>query len=235
MAGVLEILCDERRVAVQVAFDRFRTLRLSVRRDGSVTMRAPRGTSLETVRQRLQLKAQWICRHLERFAASPPPAQALQYVSGERHLFLGQSLLLHVVQGTRSQVRLEEDRLEVTTRLAPQPRAVRRLVDAWHLEQSRELFTRIIRSLLPRCDALGIPRPSKLTVRAMTSRWGSCSRSGNITLNRQLIRTPQACIEFVAAHELCHLRHHGHHKAFYELLSALLPDWKERKARLAQF
>jgi predicted metal-dependent hydrolase len=66
----------------------------------------------------------------------------------------------------------------------------------------------------------------------MTSRWGTCSRAGAVTLNRHLVRAPLACVEYVVAHELCHLRHHSHDARFYGLLQTLMPDWKERKQRL---
>jgi hypothetical protein len=55
-----------------------------------------------------------------------------------------------------------------------------------------------------------------------------------VTLNRHLVKASPECIEFVVAHELCHLRHHGHDAKFYALLSSVLPDWKQRRARLRQ-
>jgi len=77
-----------------------------------------------------------------------------------------------------------------------------------------------------------VPRPKLLKVRAMTTRWGTCSRAGVITLNRRLVEAPLSCVEYVAAHELCHLRHHGHDARFYGLLVLVLPDWKARRDAL---
>ena len=88
------------------------------------------------------------------------------------------------------------------------------------------------RELVPVVAAHGVPRPAQLKIRAMTSRWGTCSRSGSITLNRHLMRAPLTCVEYVVAHELCHLVHHGHDARFYGLLAAIMPDWKARRLRL---
>ena len=66
----------------------------------------------------------------------------------------------------------------------------------------------------------------------MQSRWGSLSQAGTMTLNANLVRAPRACIEYVIAHELCHLMHRDHGTAFYRLLGRVMPDWESRKQRL---
>ncbi|WP_242494555.1 M48 metallopeptidase family protein [Brumimicrobium glaciale] len=57
-------------------------------------------------------------------------------------------------------------------------------------------------------------------------------KNGGIHLNLELIKAPKKCIEYVLVHELCHLVHHDHSKAFYELLEKLYPDWRKTKIRL---
>ncbi|OGR40628.1 MAG: hypothetical protein A2051_13095 [Desulfovibrionales bacterium GWA2_65_9] len=233
MLELLEITHAGQRILVQVRYDRFRTLRLSVRPEGTVLVRTPRRTSQAQIRSHVEGKAAWILQHLERFRALREAApQPHAYLSGEIHAYLGRSYILETRQAERNAVRLEEDCLVVTTVFPPNPEKVRKLLDAWQLEQARELFLRLMRELHPRLDALGVPRPAQLKIRAMTSRWGTCSRSGSITLNRHLMRAPLECVEYVVAHELCHLRHFGHDAHFYGLLERVLPDWKARRKRL---
>ncbi len=233
MIELLEIVHQDQRILVQVNRDRFRTLRLSVRPEGSVVVRAPRRASQAQIHAHVESKAAWIARHLERFRtlreARPQP---LAYLSGETHAILGQEYVLEARQAERNAVRLEAGTLVVTTRFPPRPDTVKKLLDAWIVEQARELFLRVLRELLPVAAAFGVPRPAQLKIRAMTSRWGTCSRSGSITLNRHLMRAPLPCVEYVVAHELCHLVHHGHDARFYGLLAALMPDWKARRLRL---
>ena len=66
----------------------------------------------------------------------------------------------------------------------------------------------------------------------MKRRWGSCSAHGRILFNPDLVAAHPDCIDYVIAHELCHLREHNHSPAYYRLLGTIMPDWQDRKRRL---
>jgi predicted metal-dependent hydrolase len=55
-----------------------------------------------------------------------------------------------------------------------------------------------------------------------------------MVLSRDLIQAPQACIDYVIAHELCHLVHADHGSGFCRLLEEVMPDHRLRKERLEQ-
>lgn len=66
----------------------------------------------------------------------------------------------------------------------------------------------------------------------MKKRWGSCRPNGRISLNLLLIKAPKSCIDYVIIHELCHIMHKKHGKAFYALLSQKCPNYKFLKSKL---
>jgi predicted metal-dependent hydrolase len=68
----------------------------------------------------------------------------------------------------------------------------------------------------------------------MPKRWGSAHRDGRIYLNPDLAKAPSACIDYVIAHEVCHLKYPTHDTRFYRVLCDLVPDWAGIKARLEQ-
>ena len=63
--------------------------------------------------------------------------------------------------------------------------------------------------------------PGKVTIRNNRSNWGSCARSGNISLNMHLMRLSPELADFVIIHELCHLKHRNHGPQFHYLLDEL--------------
>lgn len=62
-------------------------------------------------------------------------------------------------------------------------------------------------------------RYRRLTIRKSHSRWGSCTREGNISLSLYLAALPDELIEFVCIHELCHTIHHNHSAEFHALVN----------------
>ena len=92
----------------------------------------------------------------------------------------------------------------------------------------------IVDKLYPIVKAHGVARPH-MTVRAMRTRYGSCSvNRGRITLNAILTKVPKPAAEYVVLHELAHFLHPNHGRQFYAFVERHMPDWREREALLAQ-
>lgn len=73
---------------------------------------------------------------------------------------------------------------------------------------------------------------NKVTVRNQSTRWGSCSKSGNINFNYKLALLPESLLDYVVVHELCHLGEFNHSKNFWDLVARTVPDYKERRQEL---
>ena len=74
---------------------------------------------------------------------------------------------------------------------------------------------------------------SRVYIRAMRTKWASCSSRGTITLSRDLLQLPRDMVEYVVCHELVHVKIPGHGKGWQVLMSIHMPDWREREERLA--
>ncbi len=74
----------------------------------------------------------------------------------------------------------------------------------------------------------------KITIRFQKTRWGSCSAKGNLNFNCLLMFTPAPVIDSVVVHELCHLKHLNHSKAFYREVLLAYPDYFSHHAWLKE-
>ena len=75
-------------------------------------------------------------------------------------------------------------------------------------------------------------RPTGITITAARTRYGSCSGKNRLSFSCFLVNYPDAAIDLVVVHELCHIREKNHGPGFYALLSRYLPDYRERKKLL---
>lgn len=74
--------------------------------------------------------------------------------------------------------------------------------------------------------------PLSVTVRNQSTRWGSCSQAGRISLNWRLVQVPPAVCDYIIIHELMHLRELNHSSRFWSLVSRACPDYKSHETWL---
>ena len=218
-------------ISCHVLYKARKTMEIAVHPDGQIVITAPLDAELDAIRHRVYKRARWITRQIAYFQQFQPRTPPRRYVGGETHLYLGRQYRLKLLRGGQEEVKLVRGYFCVTCRNRPEPQKVQQLLENWYLDKARSKYSEILTSLLPAFSHLGYMAPT-LQIRQMKTRWGSLSPGGVLTLNRNLIRTPRECIEYVVAHELCHLKYKDHSADFYQLLERFLPDWEKRKHRL---
>ena len=72
-------------------------------------------------------------------------------------------------------------------------------------------------------------RVGRVTVRDQTSRWGSCSSTGNLSYSWRLVLAPPPILDYVAAHEVAHLQEMNHGPNFWALVRKTYPDLDQAK------
>lgn len=84
---------------------------------------------------------------------------------------------------------------------------------------------RLVAAVSHHAEALGLS-PGRLTLRDTRSRWGSCTGRGDLMFSWRLIMAPADVLDYVAAHEVAHLRHMDHSRAFWATVEETRPDWR---------
>jgi predicted metal-dependent hydrolase len=70
---------------------------------------------------------------------------------------------------------------------------------------------------------------SAVSIRNQRTRWGSCGRDGKISLNWRLVLMPPDVRDYVLIHELMHLRRLDHSPAFWKLVGAACPGYRDAR------
>jgi len=209
-------------------------LRIVVSPELTVDVHAPRTANDEQIHLAVRKKAPWIMRKLDKLETYHPLPAPKRYVSGETLVYLGRQYRLKVVKDSKQSAKLLGRFLWVWVEDKNDTQSVKKAVDQWYRKRARATLGRYLEKCYTVVLRHGVPEPL-LVIRKMRARWGSCSNSGRITLNVKLVQVPVHCIEYVIMHELCHLKHNNHSKAFYSLLTRCQPDWRKRKEILDKF
>jgi len=73
---------------------------------------------------------------------------------------------------------------------------------------------------------------NKISIRRQKSRWGSCSKKGNLNFNYKIIYLKPNQLDYLIVHELCHLKEFNHSPKFWALVSQTMPDYFKLKKEL---
>lgn len=182
-------------------------------------LRAPQGAIDALLREH----AGWVIRKFGDWQRKRP--QPRRWIAGEQVLLRGSALTLETCPGI-TRTRQDGERLLVDASLDAV--AVEAAVHRWLKDEAILHFTERCRDY---STQLGLPPPAVRLSNART-RWGSCHAAGRIRMNWRLIQVPEAWIDYVAAHEVAHLRQMNHSPAFWQTVATLVPDHRERRAAL---
>jgi predicted metal-dependent hydrolase len=187
-----------------------------------VTVDAVRGVEVVLPRRAPEREAAAAIRELrpwiERRVAELAGARAKVAARGDTVPYLGRTLVVREERG-RSRVARRGDVLLV-------PRGDERVpaLERWYRRAARaEIAPR-----LDRACALAGTSYSRLTIRGQRTRWASCSRNGAMSFNWRLLLAPEAVLDYVVWHEVCHLEVMDHSSRFWRLLASRKPDYREQ-------
>lgn len=211
-----------------VVYSKRRTVGILVERDGSVVVRAPKGTSEEELQRLVSSKRRWIAekvQHPQKYKAKRlPPGKEL--VSGESMLYLGRNYRVEIVESGCD--RIVFDQKFIVSRLTVDQG--REEFRNWYRRTAEE---RLIPRVLDWAKKLGV-EPGLVRVTNVQYRWGSCTPTGNVRLNWRLIKAPSGVADYVIVHELAHLLEADHGDRFWSVVRSQIPRVEESRTWLRE-
>ena len=195
-------------------------------KDGSLLVRAPRRAHIKDINAFVASKESWIlkvqAKVRERLAKNP----VHEYRAGEQFLYLGEKFELVIVEAQHPPLTFNEKfYLDRRARDAGEGEV---LFERWYKKQARPYLSQRLAELADKYSL----RYNKFKLSGAKGRWGSCSTAGNINLTWRLIKLDPEVIDYVIIHELAHLKHHNHSKAFWNEVEKMLPEYKTLRKNL---
>ncbi len=211
---------------VLVTRKRVKNLNLRVRADGSVVASVPPRVSDARIQEFLDGRAHWIAEHVERQRAARERAEDASSSVPETFPLWGAAVPTAELFGCTPRATAQEAAGETP---APDRAVFDRLLADRHRREVERALPAVVASLEGR---MGV-HAARWQVRSMKTRWGSCTPGTRaIRINARLAAYPPACLEFVVAHELCHLLEPSHNARFHALLDRFCPENRALAARL---
>jgi predicted metal-dependent hydrolase len=199
---------------------RARRVRVSVESDGAVQVTLPKRAPLRAADEAVRELAPWIERRRRALARAAAEVErtpgTLPYLDSELTL---------VAQAGRTRVHRRGDML-----LVPDTGRTEAL-ERWYRRAARaEIGTRLDAAV-----ARAGTSYTGLTIRGQRTRWASCSSSGGMSFNWRLLLAPEAVLDYVIEHEVCHLEVMDHSPRFWRLLESRVPDWRDHARWLRRY
>lgn len=214
---------------------RRKTVTIAVDPAAGVILKAPTDVPAESLGDVVSAKGAWILQRLMEHRELGPAPAPREYVSGETCLYLGRHYRLKVTRNgdadrPRAVMRGGFIVTEIPANVSDEdrPATVRKVLGDWYRTQARRRLPERVAIYAARA---GLAQPPVL-IRSQQKRWGSCSSKGELRFNWRIVMAPMPLIDYVVAHEVCHLEVRDHSPAFWKLLGTILPDYESRRGRL---
>lgn len=210
---------DERELTYRIRRSRkAKYLRLQINPSTGLEVVLPYGCKLEEAEKFVYKKKEWILKHLK----SVSTAEQFTYLGNKIRIRQRFDLFIKKHKTT-----LYRDSLLIESPSGASE-DINYILNAW-LKHRAKIYLPERAAYLAGHYGFSF---KKLNLRNQKTRWGSCSVSGNISLNYRLMKYRKELIDYVIIHELCHLREMNHSKKFWELVESLVPDYKSLKREL---
>ncbi len=209
---------------------RFGSITMSIQPDLTVRVSAHKRMPMIQIKWLLKSKIDWITKQIEVVRARNANKKE-RFRDGEKALYLGVEYPVTVQQTDVLTTKIELGEQGFVISLprhydaARVENVVKKTFEKWYAAQGKRLLTEKANEYAAR---LGYEY-NGLKIKHVSTIWGSCSRDQNLSFNIKLMLAPEPVIDYVVAHEVCHLKHKHHQESFWECVSRFDPEHKAHR------
>lgn len=187
----------------------------------------PEKTDMAEVEKLLHGRSSWIFKHYMEFQSMKVDEYKREWESGERVLYRGKKynirIFTHREQATKINFNGKRFEIFINEDASDRKTVLEDAFSRWYKRAAQES---IKDRLLYYCKITGLGY-NTMRIKEQKTRWGSCSKKGNLNFNWKLVMSPPWVIDYVVVHEVCHLRYLNHSKEYWAMVEMYMPDYKK--------
>lgn len=186
------------------------------------------------VRHILSRQTSWIEKKLSANEVLRKKYPPKNYLPGDLFPYLGRNYSLELIEAPRRKIELLESTLRVQGRpedlYSDGKDGIASMIQAWYEASSEKILKERVSLFETRMNVKG----GALEVKTVHSFWGSCAQDGYLRFNARLLMAPLEVVDYVVVHELAHLTHRNHSRAFWREVESVLPDYRVKRRWLSR-
>lgn len=240
----MQLQYNSETIQVHIVRSKRKTICMSVNKDGSVTVKAPRlyPTDKE-IAKFVESKADWVLKQRERQQEREDMKLVRRFETDYSFPYLGEERLIEMQAAKKTSITYENNKIIIKTPAyealesdyeafvnAEKIEKLRNDLKKWYKKQAKEYVTKRVDYYKEIVDVT----VTSVSIKSRKSQWGSCDSNGNLTFSWRLVMARPEAIDYVVIHELCHRKYMDHSKQFWSEVQKYMPDFKEQKKWLEE-
>lgn len=209
-----------------------KNITIKVKYPNIITVSSPKTVSDEYIHNLVNSKSKWILNKLNEFKNKSIENPPILLENGDKIPYLGNYYNLIVYKEKniiKCSLTFSENKFiaKVPYNISSyiQYIKLREILINWYLTEGSKLIKERISIYSKKLNLY----PNSITLKEQKTSWGTCSSKGSININWKILLAPLDIIDYVLVHELCHLKHMNHSKEYWNLVSTIFPDYKEKR------
>lgn len=205
---------------------RRKTVSLEITPYAELIIRAPFWVSKQAITKIVRKKRNWILGKKEAAAARLKRKKELFFIDGGEFFFAGKTCYLNIV---------EEGKIRLNGAFLDFPRA---FIKENPLEKLKKWYKKQAKTVIEKsCQVQVIKtglQPKEIKISNARKRIASCGNQNKLSFSWRLIFAPPKVIDYVAIHELCHIKFKNHSREFWQQVDTYCPDYRKAKKWLKE-
>ncbi len=202
-----------------------KTISIKIDEYGEVIVSAPLRTSKEYILLVVKSKAKWIAEKKKEISLRSSNKIERVFKDGSTFMYLGKEYAAEIIfENNRKKIEIElEEKFKIYTNTMDEEK-LKAALEKWYRLETLKIVTKRIENYSNNFN----DKVTEIRVKEQKRRWASCTWKNAILFNWRISMARADVIDYIVIHEMCHMDYRNHSKDFWNRVSEIIPDYKEK-------